>query len=106
LNPPSASQTREIAGGEPRSGAKWIVYPRTLLINDVSQQCQTTLRLENHHPGRKSVTDNRTIFDYTRSLMRKKAEPGYFVPALEKGLHAQAVTASLGLQHGIEGAER
>jgi DNA-binding IclR family transcriptional regulator len=45
-----------------------------------------TLWLENHHMGRKSVTDNRAIFDYTRSLMRKKAEPGYFVPALEKGL--------------------
>lgn len=26
------------------------------------------------------------FFDYTRSLMKKKAEPDYFVPALEKGL--------------------
>jgi hypothetical protein len=39
----------------------------------------TTLRLGNHHPDRKSVTGNRAIFDYTRSLMRKNAEPGYFV---------------------------
>jgi DNA-binding IclR family transcriptional regulator len=36
--------------------------------------------------GRRSGPDNRAIFDYTRSLMKKKAEPDYFVPALEKGL--------------------